>query len=563
MTVMDLSDNTFKRLAEHMSDMVALHDPDGCYRWVSPSVKRILGYSPDELIGTSPYKLFHPDDMEAIAKNTHEPAVDGEGNILIRYRIRRSDGEYIWFETLTQPILNDDGEVVELHTSSRDVTRQHQLEEALAANEALYRAGLDSLEEGVVVHGADGEIIAHNPQALTILGLTSEELLDRVPRDPRWHAVYPDGTPFPAEQHPAMVSLRTGEPCSHVLMGVHNPKWQERRWISINSQPTHIYYQADAERAAVVVSFEDVTDRLNRENQLKLWSTVYQASGEAIVIVDVKGAIQDVNESFTRVVKADKSCWIGKPIADITQSTRSDGKFDSTIWPALNKEGIWRGELWLRDSDGGVQPSWAAMTRVQQELSDDILYTLILSDFSERSRREEQLKHHAGHDYLTGLPNRVLLNDRFDVALKTAGRLQTTFACLYLDLDGFKPVNDQHGHAVGDLVLQQVAKRISDVVRSMDTVSRIGGDEFVILIFGLENEADYTATAERISRSINQPMTVEGTAVTVGASIGVALYPKHGLTQAALIAASDSAMYVAKRQSYSVSSADSDSQPLN
>lgn len=546
----------YKRLAEKMSDMVALHAPDGRYKWVSPSVQRILGYLPEDLIGVSPYDLFHPDDVESIRNTAHQPAIAGDGNVLIRYRMRCSCGKYIWLETLTQPIEDDKGEIVELHTTSRDVTEQRQLEEALAQSEALYRVAMESLEEGVIVHGTEGQIITHNPRAAEILGLSDDELKGRVSRDPLWGAIYPDGTPFPAEAHPAVVTLNTGQPCSNVLMGIYTPRWQARRWISINSRPIPIVSSEKANQAKVVASFNDVTESIERERQLQSWSTVYRFSGEAIVIVDADGVIRDVNESFERIAKDGKASWIGRRVDDITLETRSEGLFASTIWPALESSHNWRGELWLRDAQGGAQATWAAMSRVQQNVSSDADYTLILSDFSERSIEEEELRHYAGHDSLTGLPNRLLLNDRFAVAIKTAERQGSTFACLYLDLDGFKPINDLYGHAVGDHVLQFVADKISENVRSVDTVSRIGGDEFFAIIFGLEHESDYRALAMRIAEAIGTTVKIEGHTLSITVSIGIALYPEHGKSQKALMATSDAAMYRAKRQGLSVEIAD-------
>jgi len=545
---MDTSKKIYKRLAENMSDLVALHSPDGRYLWVSPSAERILGYSPEELVGTDPYDLFHPDDVESIWNKTHQPVVKKNGNILIRYRMRRVDGKYIWFETLAQPIEDDTGAVVELHTTSRDITAQRQLEDALAESEALYRVAMESLKEGVILHGAEGEIIAHNPRAAEILGLSSDELNGRVSRDPLWDAVYPDGTPFPAEAHPSMVTLLTGEPCSDVLMGVYNPRWQSRHWISINSRPILTVSSKGAREVKVVASFDDVTERIEREKQLQRWSTVYRFSGEAIVVADADGVIRDVNEAFERIVKNEKTAWIGQRLDDITLESRSEGLFASTIWPALELSHNWRGELWLRDAQGGTQVAWAAITRVDQGVSSEADYTLILSDFSERSTKEETLRYHAGHDSLTGLPNRLLLNDRFDVAVNTAVRQSSTFACFYLDLNGFKLINDRYGHAVGDHVLKFVAEKILENVRSVDTVSRIGGDEFCVIISGLEYESDYRKLAMRIAQAVGGQISVEGHDLSIGVSIGIALYPEHGQSQKTLMKASDAAMYRAKRQ---------------
>lgn len=542
----------FERIAENMSDVVALHAPDGRYLWVSPSVKRILGYSPQALVGIDPYEMFHPDDAESIRNQTHQPAVSGDGNILIRYRIRRADGEYIWFETLTQPITNDKGDVVELHTTSRDVTEQQQIEDALAESEALYRVAMASLEEGVVVHDSEGRIIAHNPRAEDILGLNSGEINGAEPRDSRWEAIYPDGTPFPAEAHPAMVTMRTGKSCRQVLMGISSPRLKSKRWISINSKPVPFRVRDGACGAAVVVSFSDVTEHIEREWQLQRWSAVYRFSGEAIILVDSMGVIKDANQAFSLIFSGEKAEWVGRRLDDIALDSRTEGLFATTIWPALESIGNWRGELWLRDARGGALVTWAAITKVKQTVTTEAQYTVILSDFSERADKEAQLRHYAGHDPLTGLPNRLLLKDRFTVAASTAERQNTSFACLYFDLDGFKTINDRHGHAVGDRILQLLAEKISGLVRSSDTVSRIGGDEFFVIVFGLDTKSDYQAFAARISDAISEPMQVDGLDLRIRGSFGVALYPDHGASLAALMKAGDRAMYRAKQQQLSI-----------
>jgi PAS domain-containing protein len=292
--------------------------------------------------------------------------VDGDGNIRVRYRIRCASGDYIWFETLTQPIQNDEGEIVELQTISRDVTEQVTLENELAESEALYRVAMASLEEGVVVHDGTGRIIAHNPRAAEILGLTDDELSGRVPTSLHWSTVYPEGSPFPAEAYPAMVTLNSGEPCCKVLMGIKKPQWNACRWISINSRLVQFESRAEPRHARVVVSFSDVTEQIEQENQLKRWSTVYRFSGEAIVIADEKGVIRDVNESFLRIIKNTRSAWIDRRLDEISLDSRSDDLFTSTIWPALEANGNWRGELWLRDAEGGTQATWAAITKMDQ-----------------------------------------------------------------------------------------------------------------------------------------------------------------------------------------------------
>lgn len=542
----------YKRLAENMSDLVALHRPDGRYIWVSPSVRRILGYSPEELIGADPYDFFHPDDAEKIRRRTHQPAISGDGNIRIRYRIRRSDGTFIWFETFTQPIENEEGEVIQLQTTSRDVTEQLHTEQALADSEALYRVAVDSLEEGLIVYDSECRVITCNRQATEILGLSDDELKRRVPRSPEWDAMYPDGTYFPQEKYPIMVTLRSGEPCNHVVMGVYSPRWRTRRWISINSRPITADMSQHDSSAAVVASLTDVTDTIQREKQLQRWSAVFRSNDEAIILADATGIISDVNDAFLRVIRDEKASWIGRPVDDMTRDSRSDGVFASTIWPILENRANWRGELWLRDSKGGVHATWASITKIKNSTIPRPHYTIILNDFNERSERDEKLLFDAGHDALTGLPNRLLLEDRFSVAIKRAERERSKFACFYLDLDGFKPVNDNYGHAVGDCVLQHVARKILAVVRPSDTVSRIGGDEFFVIVFGSDKNSQFKMLADRICTALSETLDLEGRKLNVSASIGIAIYPDHGESPEALMEASDAAMYRAKQRKRSV-----------
>jgi len=264
------------------------------------------------------------------------------------------------------------------------------------------------------------------------------------------------------------------------------------------------------------------------------------------------GVIKDVNESFLRIIRNNRAAWVGRRLDEISLDSRSEGLFASTIWPALEADGNWRGELWLRDAEGGIQATWTAITKVNKTENAAAHFTLILSDLSERSIKDETLRFYAGNDSLTKLPNRLLLSDRFKVALNTSIRQGTTFACMYLDLDRFKPINDRYGHAVGDIVLQVIAQKISSIVRSMDTIARIGGDEFFGIVVGLEQESEYCAVAERIAKAITEPLDVHGHIISVGVSIGIALYPEHGQTQKSLMEASDAAMFEAKRKGLTV-----------
>lgn len=175
-------------------------------------------------------------------------------------------------------------------------------------------------------------------------------------------------------------------------------------------------------------------------------------------------------------------------------------------------------------------------------------FVAIKRDITERKRAQEKIDHLAHYDVLTNLPNRSLFMDRVERGLALARRHGTLLALLFIDLDKFKPINDQWGHAVGDLVLQEVALRMQGCVRASDTVSRVGGDEFVVLLLNLANAQDALQVAEKIRMALREPMQIDGKTLSVSSCIGVAMYPEHGQTQTELSRQADAAMYEAKER---------------
>lgn len=537
----------YRLIISGLSDLVCLHEPDGTYLWVSPSVRRILGYDPGDLIGRDPYELFHPEDARRIRESTHDPALEGEDNIFVRYRLRHRDGHYVWLESLTQPLFDDDGKVVHLQTSTRDISEQKKIEQALRESEGRYRAVINSLAEGIVVHGHDGQIVACNPSACRILGLTENQLLGRASTDSRWRAVDEEGRPFPGDEHPAMRTLRSGEPCRGLVMGIEKPDCETRTWITVNTQP--IEGSADS---AVVASFRDITDWLRAQHELTLWAKVFEASPEAILITDADSNIVALNRAFTRLTGYTTEDLVGKYSAVLRAGDHPEGFYDE-VWNTLRLEGTWRGETWNRRKNGEVYPAWLSITAVRDRHGEITHYVSISTDITERHAREEHQRFLATHDPLTGLANRVLLYDRIDMELRRARRHDNAFAVLFVDLDRFKAVNDECGHRIGDLMLQEVAQRLRAQVRAADTVSRLGGDEFIVILTGVSESRDAAAIGAKMTAAIGEPYRIEDHELRVRTSIGVSLYPAHGADPEALIHAADEAMYRAKREpEYSV-----------
>lgn len=523
-----------------LSDLVCLHKPDGTYVWVSPSVRHILGYEPEELLGRDPYEFFHPEDAIRIRESTHDPALSGEGNIFVRYRLRHRDGHYVWLESLTQPILDDEGNVIRLQTSTRDISEQKQVEQALRESEERYRAVINSLAEGIVVHGHDGGIVACNPSASRILGMSESQLKKHHPADVSWPAIDADGNEFQFERHPAMQTLNSGEPCRGVLMGFEKADDGRRIWITINSQP--VEHSTDA---AVVVSFRDITEWLHTQQELNLWAKVFEASSESILITDADSNVVSLNQSFTRMTGYEPGDLVGKSSALLRAGNHPEEFYDE-LWKTLHEKGTWRGETWNRGKNGETYPVWLSITAVRDRHGEITHYVTIATDITERHARDEHHRYLATHDPLTHLANRALLYDRIEMELRRSRRGDTAFAILFIDLDGFKEINDEQGHRLGDLLLREVARRLKTQVREADTVSRLGGDEFIVILADVQSVDSAIAVAGKVTEAIRMPYHLDGNELFVQASIGISLHPDHGSEPEALIHAADQAMYRAK-----------------
>lgn len=296
-----------------------------------------------------------------------------------------------------------------------------------------------------------------------------------------------------------------------------------------------------------VVVFRDVTVERKREAELKLSAKVFESSGEAIMITDREDRILSVNSAFTSVTGYSAHEVIGR-----TPRFLSAGKLGSDfyeqMWRTVHQNGHWKGEVWNRRKDGEVYAEWLAVSAVRNEGDDIDHYVSIFSDITERKMRDEHIEHQAQHDFLTGLPNRILLEDRFNRIIAHAQRHPQHVAVLFIDLDGFKKINDTLGHRIGDTLLCSVAQRLGGSVRSSDTVSRHGGDEFVCLLAELSGVDDAIKITETILHALQQPVVTEAHSLEVTASVGLSIYPEHGMHLDELMSRADAAMYEAKRR---------------
>lgn len=278
----------------------------------------------------------------------------------------------------------------------------------------------------------------------------------------------------------------------------------------------------------------------------RLSRIVFENSLDGITVTDGNGRIQMVNRAFT-----DTTGYSAEEAIDQTpamlKSGRQDAAFYQAFWTTLREKDEWRGEIWNKRKNGTIYPEWLNVSVVRDKRGQIEHFVAIFSDITERKQREEMITHQAFHDALTGLPNRVLFLDRLEQALVQAKRSKSRpAAIMFLDLDRFKSINDTLGHDAGDTLLRAVALRLRACVRASDTVARMGGDEFTILLPEIGDQAAAQAVAQKILDAMQVPVTLAGQPHVITTSIGIGLFPGDGRDADTLMKHADAAMYQAK-----------------
>lgn len=289
----------------------------------------------------------------------------------------------------------------------------------------------------------------------------------------------------------------------------------------------------------------EIEERRRAEKQLLLFAMVFENALEGISINDANGDIIAVNPAFTDITGYTEEEVLGKN-PRVLKSDRHDSEFYAHMWKTLEKRGAWHGEIWNRRKNGESFPEILSISSIKGENDEVVNYVAVFHDISDMKLKDEQIEHQAYHDALTGLPNRTLALDRLGVALTHAKRENGKVGVLFLDVDNFKKINDSFGHAQGDVLIQEAARRIDRLFGELGTVARLGGDEFLIILEHLENERQAVAYAESLLELFVDPYVIRGSEVFVTPSIGVSIYPDDADNAATLVKNADMAMYQSK-----------------
>lgn len=289
----------------------------------------------------------------------------------------------------------------------------------------------------------------------------------------------------------------------------------------------------------------DITERKINEEKLQLSSQVFSDTHEGIIITNSNKLIVDVNPAFCQVTGYSRENVIGKN-PRILSSGKQDQQFYIDMWQNINEHGHWQGEVWNRKKCGELYAELLTISVLKDNYDNTVNYVGMFTDITSSKQQQEQLSRIAHYDILTNLPNRVLLTDRISQAMLQCNRHKLSLAVVFLDLDGFKKVNDTHGHDVGDKLLVALSLRMKEALRDGDSLARLGGDEFVAVLADLAKVEDCEPVLERLLLASSDPITVGDAIFNVSASIGVTLYPQDNVAADQLMRHADQAMYVAK-----------------
>lgn len=480
--------------------------------------------------------LFNKDKEKEFIETVERIWDSGQAELPHDWQIKTSTGRELWIYSTMFPVSRE-GKVTQIFCMDVDITVRKREEQSLFAVGANFRALVEKSADAIMLIEGD-RFIDINPAALKLFGHTNKsDMVGCYPEDVS-PLTQPDGKTSKEKAREMMALARRNG--NHRFEWRHSHSNQETFWAEVLL--TEIPIDGKSLLYAVV---RDISERKIVEQSLHLAAHVFENTHEGILVADKDQRITSVNRALCELTGYPEDEIIGNRPQDLFSSMRDPVFFQATL-AEVSAHDHWQSELWGHHRDGHGYPLLISATTVRDANHEIVNYIVILTDISERKASEEKIRHIAEHDFLTGLPNRVLLLDRLRQAIAAARRNDTKLAILFLDLDRFKNINDSFGHDIGDKLLQTVAERLKKCVRGIDTVSRLGGDEFVIMLVDIGSGEPIAHIADNILKALNTPYSIEGCEFNISTCIGISTYPNDSADMGALIKNADIAMYHAK-----------------
>lgn len=518
-----------------------------------------LGYNKPELQQMGEYFweiLLHPEDAERYHDLRLQQRQAGYlTQLQCQLRFRHRNNQWRRFDIREQALARDKtDQVTRIIGVAKDITDQIEASESLRDSEQRYRMLAESISD--VIFSTDSKLALNyvSPSVNAVLGYDVDWIFENgwqstIANPQQLSGIYSlvEQVSRALDKPESLAALRNDVQTQLFLFDCLRA---DGRKIPIELRLVLVWDEHGAFEGILGVG-RDISQQRRAEKDLRMAATVFEHSTSAILITDPAGYIVQANEAFSRVS--------GYAVADVLDQLPNMLTVDEQqeahlryVLKQLHQHSTWEGEVWLKRRNGEHYPAWVGITAVFDDEGDLASYVCFFSDISERKASEQRIHRLAYYDALTHLPNRTLFQDRLHTALQSAERQKSWVVLMFLDLDRFKPINDSLGHAAGDRMLKEMATRLLGCVAEDDTVARMGGDEFTLLLqprVSREMALNRAiSVAEQILASLVKPFVLEGREFFVTASIGIALSPQDGNELSQLMKNADTAMYHAKER---------------
>lgn len=488
------------------------------------------------------HAAHHATSMELLEKLGRQLATDpreysamvlAEISHCLLVDLLNEDSYYFVSEATKTDVANVPPIAPALHAFGRLVGLLNQHRENAARSRDYYLTLLDDFPTPIFSSDSDGNFDWFNSTWRSLTGMSDEQSrqwIDAIHLDDRevfrrkWQQCREGRSPLTAEYR---LPDAAGNWC----------------WMHHVSHP---FFDSEGIFLGYISTLFDLTERRRTEASMRVSAEVFEYVREAIMITGANGLIEAVNPAFTEITGYTPQDAIGKSPSFLRSDFHEESYYRG-LWDTLIEHGHWQGEIVNRHKNGELFPVWLSISVVRNDAGEILRMVGILSNIASARESSTELLNLAHHDTLTGLPNRLLFNARAQHSLERCKREDSSLAILFIDLDNFKPVNDQLGHRAGDAVLRDVASRLSGVLRNEDTIARFGGDEFVVLVERAAGIDDAMRVAEKVMALFPIVLKTDRSEISIAASIGISIYPDQGQSVDELIDAADQAMYRVKR----------------
>ena len=526
-------------LLESIPDLVWMKDGAGVYRFCNPMFERFFGAKEADIVGKTDFDFVDADLAEFFQAHDRKAIEAGKPSINEEWVTFADDGHRVLLETTKTSVRNALGELVGVLGIARDITGHKQVEQALQESESRLHTILDSVEAFIYIKDSNYRYQYANQSVCALYGKPMADIVGREDAD-----FFDAETATNLRRNDRRV-IEHGERVALEEVNTNSRDAVTSAYLTVKlplrDKAGHIY--------ALCGISTDITEHKQVELSLRIAAAAFE-SQQGMLITDANNIILRINRSFAEMSGYSVEEVVGQT-PHMFASGRQDEQFYAAMWHSINSSGSWQGEIWDRRKSGEIYPKWLTITAVKDNAGVVTNYVATHADITERKNAEMQIRQLAFYDPLTLLPNRRLLADRLQQALIASTRSKREGALLFIDLDNFKTLNDTLGHDKGDLLLQEVARRVSDCLRECDTVARLGGDEFVVMLEdltdnSLEAASQAEGVGEKILTAISRPYDLAGQDYRCSSSIGVTLFDAPHNSSDELMKRADLAMYQAK-----------------